>query len=151
MKTAPSTIVLGWALLLYAGSLVLPAFECGGDRPFLRFPMSDDPVGIILLGFGWLGLLVSEPRWFANIFFLLMVLGLKQRNKKPKHLVYPLIVTITAISCLFVPARACGSSYTFSKSLAIGGYLWVIAVITVSIIYTLRHWQASVQMFDARP
>jgi hypothetical protein len=133
------------ALLLYASCLALPTFECGGDRPFFRLPLSDDPLGIIYLGLGWLGLLVYEPRWFANIFFFMMVFEYFWESK-PKRWFYPAIVFVTAISCLFIPARACGHEYKFSQSLAIGGYIWVVAVISVAAIYTLQLWRESTQM-----
>ena len=138
MKVTASSFVVGGALVLYAASLALPAFECGGDRPFLRFARSDDPLGILIFGFGWLGLMVGEFRWFANLPFLFMVLQMLAKPGWTKRFVYPLLVAPIALSCLFVPAMACGNNYELSKSLGIGGYLWVVSVLSVSVIYTMQ-------------
>lgn len=137
MKGKGLALALLAAFLLYVVSLTLPAFECGTDRPFFRFAGSDDPLGVLILGFGWLGLMVGEVRWLTNLPFLIMVVHLACPRWKMR-LVYPVAAAPLALSCVFIPARACGASYDLSHSLAIGGYLWVTAVLAVSLIYTLQ-------------
>jgi hypothetical protein len=127
------------ALLLYAVSLVLPAFSCAayGDSTTIDTLLStwfglsgSGPTGINVLLNGWLGIFTLEPRWYINLLFFYLLM-----SESPKNLMAPIVATIAALTCIVIPAQVCGNSFSYSVSLASGGYLWVAAITVAAIAY----------------
>ena len=129
-------ICISISVVLYMISLFLPAFDCGeGRRPSW--------LGYEVLESGWLGIIALEPRCYANIlYFYCVVLGAVQKKYKPNpYIVFFLF--ISAVSSPFFPGWvSCPSvdTMTSAKGLAVGGYLWVCAIILV-IIPSLPEWK----------
>jgi hypothetical protein len=113
----PRTISL-IAVPLYALSLFHPAYVCKGT----------DMMGYGILVLGWLGVVMLDPRWFANVgFAFLLVMTFKGRLAG--HVA--LFTGLLALGA-FLPAAACGApggSLDTSKGIALGGILWVAAIL----------------------
>lgn len=118
-------IVIGFALLLYAASLLLPAYHKCGDS---------DVAGYAILLMGWLGLINFDPRWFSNFLFIIIIFHLSVESIR-KNLIYPYILSTMALSCIVIRPGPCQAR----SSLAIGGYLWVAAMLIVSIYYIIKY------------
>ena len=133
MKTyIPITLSL-FAFLLFGASLSQPAFTCTA-KSFM---------GYEVLMMGWMGLLGADPRWFANtgFFFLLYRTVFQSRLAPGAILVTGLLAVLS-----FLPAAGCaapGGAPGTSTGLAIGGYLWVVALWTACVANFLRHPQIS--------
>jgi len=129
-------ICIGMSVAFYTISLFLPSFNCGeGHRP--------SSVGYEVLVQGWLGIIALEPRWYANIFyFYFVVLGITQKKYKPNPYVV-FFLFISAISSPIFPGWvtcSAGDVMAPAKGLAIGGYLWVCAILLV-VIPALPEWK----------
>lgn len=109
------------ALLVYTASLFLPAFTCAHTKSFSGY-------GVLMIGF--MGVLGLDPRWFGNVGFVLLLIA----SLKSNPLQRPGIMVATAAFALvsFAPAAGCeggGGAPEVSTGLAIGGYLWVVALL----------------------
>ena len=119
------------ATVLYAASLFLPAFTCEGTTSIIGFGV---------LGIGGLGIITLDMRWYANIgFVVLLVLVLRNRSK---HTTKVLIAATTAPLALMAlaPAPGChaGGPSGLSTGLAVGGYLWLVALLMICVVACLR-------------
>jgi hypothetical protein len=124
---------------LYALSLLLPAVTCagGGDVPGW---------GILLMG--WLGLLALDPRWFANLLFVLMaahsLVGTPERRSRAGAVmltVWPVAAATLAIASLTLDVYACGDgagSVSKVRAMAVGAYFWATAILAMSVFYLGR-------------
>ena len=121
------------AVILYVCSLFLPAFTCGSTKSF---------PGYGVLAIGYMGLLVLDPRWFANIGFVWLTVACL-RSSSSRH---PIVAGVTALLALasFAPAAGCegGGAPGISTGLAFGGYLWVAALLAVSLASVLRRQES---------
>lgn len=133
----PSRSLAIVAVILFAASLALPAFVC--------------PMGVVgyrgyhVLATGWAGLLGLDPRWFANIGFLVLVArSLVAPGKLPWVAGATALLAVLSIA----PAGGCpapGGAPAMSAGLAIGGWLWVAAMVCASAanLMSVRADQAS--------
>lgn len=88
--------------------------------------------GYHVLATGWAGLLGLDPRWFANIGFLVLMARCFVAPRK-----LPWVAGATAFLAILsiAPAGACpapGGAPAMSAGLAIGGWLWVTAMVCAS-------------------
>lgn len=79
---------------------------------------------------GWAGMLALDPRWFANVGFVVLVWRTLSGGKATA----PVIASVTLLLALasFASAAGCtggGGAPGESTGLALGGYLWVAAVV----------------------
>jgi hypothetical protein len=133
-------LLVGATGLLYAASLMLPAFSCYGGV--------DGMSGLSVLVVGWMGLLEGDPRWFANpLFFVIFVLSMMVRTIASRGAValacmLAILAIALAIGALIAPASGCprGDYVSRATGLADGGVVWVIAVTSLSVLYLGRVW-----------
>jgi hypothetical protein len=115
-----SRLLASLALLLFIASLLPPAFTCKSGIEFS---------GYAVLSFGWAGILGLDPRWFANIGFLVLVARCFANPKR-----FPRIALAAALlaASSFAPAAGCpatGGAPAMSSGLALSGWLWVAAIL----------------------
>ena len=122
----PATLILCViAIVLYGSSLFLPAFTCAHTKSF---------PGYGVLAIGYMGLLGLDPRWFGNVGFVWLAVS-SLRSSSPNH---PVVAGVTALLALasFAGAAGCeggGGAPGMSTGLALGGYLWVAALLVSSL------------------
>ena len=63
-------------LAMWLASLVLPVFTACG-------PGYDNTPGYMILLIGWMGLLIIQPAWFANLLIVAVIIVLLLRNRVP--------------------------------------------------------------------
>ena len=108
---APSRLLLLIASGAYLASLPLPAFTCATGRSFLGYE-------VLLLGYA--GLLTLDPRWFANLGVLLIMVGIwthRPLTSLPSY-VAPVTFVLALLSSVY-PAAGCldfGSAAIFSRA-----------------------------------
>lgn len=118
----PATVFLCLiALIFYVASLSQPAFTCAHSKSF---------PGYTVLMIGFMGFLALDPRWLGNITFVLLLFA----SLKAVPINRPVIIFSTAALALasFAQAAGCeggGGAPGVSTGLAIGGYLWVAALL----------------------
>ena len=86
---------------------------------------------------GWMAVLSLDPRWFANPLALLIASAVFRDKSLKRVSVYSALVLVAALSCLVVPAMACGSGAGGpepSTGLKTGGYLWVASMSIFALI-----------------
>lgn len=88
--------------------------------------------GYYVLATGWAALLGLDPRWFANIGFVVLV---ARSFVAPRKL--PWLAGATALLAIlsFAPAGGCpapGGAPAMSVGLAAGGWLWITAMVCAS-------------------
>ena len=85
---------------------------------------------------GWMAVLAFDPRWFANLFAFSILLAIA-RTRSLRHIVlYSALAWAFALSCLVIPAMACGSGAggpEASQGLQLGGYLWIASISVLSL------------------
>lgn len=116
-KSIPSILSIV-ALLVFAISLSQPAFSCS----------TESFIGYEVLAIGWAGLLGADPRWFANLGFLTLLYRTMFQSRKA---LVALFFTAPLALLSFLPAAGCaapGGAPGVSTGLALGGYLWVVAL-----------------------
>jgi hypothetical protein len=114
---------LGWFLILcaiaaYGVSLFLPAFKC---------PSNATLPGYHILAMGWMGIIGLDPRWYANITFVLMIVF---SFKNEPAFISALTGGVLAVFS-FAPAAGCGgdpSALVTSIGIGSGGLLWILAI-----------------------
>ena len=121
MRRPVTVLLCTGALLLYTASSFLPAFTCAHTKSF---------PGYTVLMIGFMGVLGLDPRWFGNIGFVLLLIA----SLKSSPFQRPRIMLATAVLALtsFGQAAGCeggGGAPAVSTGLAIGGYLWVAALL----------------------
>ena len=110
-------------ICLFVASLPAPAFELAR-----REPLS----GLYVLQVGWLGILMLDPRWYANILFPVLCIA----NVRVKRLrvtatwALGLGIGSVALPIYWYPNEGHGE---LVESLGIGGYSWVTAVCAVAL------------------
>ena len=112
------------ALILYFASLWQPAFEFA-NRPTIA--------GLLVLQIGWAGILMLDPRWYANVLFVLLCIFNSAYQRTPKMALVTICFGIgtLALPIYFYPNEGTGIRV---HSLGLGGWLWVIAISSVAVI-----------------
>ena len=121
-----------FSIAFYALSLFLPVFQCGNSVNWLGYD--------VLLE-GWLGIFTLDPRWVLNLVFFCVVHSNLPINDVPRDKAISKLLIFGALSTLIIPACACGSFGTglsYSSGLALGGYFWVLAMITAGLCSFIR-------------
>ncbi len=116
MKKVMGYMVIVCALVAYGFSLSLPAFKCTSPLP-----------GYQILGMGWLGIIALDPRWYANVAFVILIFA---AFRKKIAVISALLGAVLAVFS-FAPAAGCGgdpSALGMSTGLGKGGLLWVFAI-----------------------
>lgn len=116
MRKPAAAILCTAAMALFAASLFLPAFMCAHSKGF---------PGYVVLVIGFI-----DPRWLGNIgFVLLLVASLRgSPYKRPRVALATAAVALAS----FAQSAGCeggGGAPGLSTGLAIGGYLWVAALL----------------------
>jgi len=86
---------------------------------------------------GWMAILALDPRWFANPLALLIVVSVFRDKSLSRASIYSILVLVAALSCLAVPAMACGSGAGGpepSSGLRMGGYLWIASMSILALV-----------------
>lgn len=119
-------VVLLVAVALFVASLFLPAITCQHRA---------GPAGLEVLRIGWAGLLVLDPRWYANPMALVLIyrlLFVKTAGFNPVLGVFILACAVLSP----IPAMACGGGAggpEASVGLELGGFLWMVSMVTIAI------------------
>jgi hypothetical protein len=121
--------LLIFALVLYATSLFLPAFNCSNKN--------EHPLGIMILLAGPLGIFTLEFRWLLNLIFFIFTVKILTDSVWGDYIL-PVVSALAAISCILWTATGVCGEIGSSKSLDIGGYLWVLAMIIMDICYLIE-------------
>ena len=125
-------LIVSAIFILFLMSLLLPVFECPAhDKSFY---------GYVVLMIGWIGLIGLDPRWFANPMLLLMLWRLAT-NRVSDGKFLPVFAAVLAVAAIPIHAAGCeggGGAPGLTNGLAIGGYLWVAAVLATSWSYLNR-------------
>jgi hypothetical protein len=106
------------AVIAYGFSLMLPAFRCPSDATL---------PGYHILAMGWAGIIALDPRWYANIAFVMLLIFTFEKQRAPIAALIGGTLAVLSIA----PAAGCGgdpSALVMSKGLGIGGFLWVLAI-----------------------
>lgn len=121
-------VAISSAVILYLGSLLMPALECRNSWS-----------GFELLLSGWIGLIFLDPRWLANVFFIAMLLQLFVSDSPTRiTLILPALATILVVACVVWKSPAgCGGSAGAPRGgpIGIGGYTWVLSILVLSITH----------------
>jgi len=133
MFTQTRRTLIALALLLYATSLVLPAFRCNSGKSF---------DGFLVLGLGWISISSLDPRWLANVGFAVLVVSSFGKSTR----FHPGTIGVTSILalCSFAPSLGCAGgagSVDTTLGLAMGGYLWVAALLIACLANALASRQ----------
>jgi hypothetical protein len=121
-----------FSIAFYTLSLFLPVFQCGNSVNWLGYD--------VLLE-GWLGIFTLDPRWALNIVFFCVVYSNLPINDVPRDKTISKLLILGALSTLIIPACACGNfgnGLSYSSGLALGGYFWVLALITAGLSSFIR-------------
>jgi len=99
----------------------------------------------MVLAIGWIGLVGLDPRWFANLGFVVVLVSCVSKPLK----VRPFTAIGTALLALssFAPAPGCegsGGAPGSSSGLSLGGYLWVTSLLLVCIVNYASAWDESI-------
>jgi hypothetical protein len=141
MPIVVARILVGLSVITFLTALCFDAFVCRG-KTYL---------GYEVLSIGWAGVIGLDPRWFANVGFLVLV----HRSWSARGANLVLWATVLLAFLSFLPAAACpvsGGSLDMSKGLALGGILWVLALLlacAASGTVTLASAQTSVEEVGA--
>ncbi|MES2322301.1 MAG: hypothetical protein V4633_08575 [Pseudomonadota bacterium] len=114
------------AVALFVVSLFLPAITC--QHRAAR-------VGLDVLSTGWAGLLMLDPRWYANPMALVLVYRLLFVKTAGFNPVLGVLILFCAILSP-LPSMACGGGAggpEASVGLEPGGFLWMVSMITIAI------------------
>lgn len=84
-----------------------------------------------------------DPRWILNLLFFFINYSNAPFNNTPHKKTVKLskILILGALSTLIIPAYACGSfaiGLNYSNGLALGGYLWVLALLIAGLCTFIR-------------
>jgi hypothetical protein len=114
-------------LSFFVASLFYPVFNCRGVSRHMGYELAWS---------GWMAILALDPRWFANpLAFLILMAVFRDRALKRASL-YSALILVAALSCLVIPAMACGSGAggpEVSTGIEMGGYLWVASMSMMAI------------------
>jgi hypothetical protein len=140
---------LGISLFFYAVALVLPAlvFQSESDTSWL---------GIQVLAIGWLGALVGQFAWLANIPLLIGAILLLCR-RWIGTLVCMILATLLALHSFLlyqqkIPADEASTHYLVLAHLGIGFYFWLFSIIAVGIsAMILRKREGALQQSQQYP
>lgn len=112
----------GIALYLYLVALALPALGGADSQPL---------IGLVVLLEGWMGVLLSEYRWFANPFFIVTLIGLSMPRATPPWIFGTAFVgLVLALSCLLpisLPGCDEASICKVPAERLAGAYVWMAA------------------------
>ena len=114
-----SKLSIGLSLVsacLYVGSFFAPVFECPNSKSF---------DGLSVLVIGWF-----DPRWYGNIGFVILFVA--NLRSIPKESFLAIGGTALAAILSFGAAAGCaapGGAPGMSSGLALGGHLWVAALL----------------------
>lgn len=112
------------ALVLFVASLPFPAFTCARGEGFS---------GLSVLMTGYMGLAYLDPRWFANITFVMLILtSLTLSPPSPKAAGITVLLALLS----FAPALGCGDGVgapALSRTIGIGGGIWMVAMLVGSV------------------
>lgn len=114
-------LLAGLALVLWCASLALPGlvFHEGKDRILWGWQ--------ILLS-GWLGLLMANPAWYANIFFFRVVFSTLAGGIPKKAALISVALALSAFFVQTIPVNEAGvERYVFGFGW--GCMLWIVAVL----------------------
>jgi hypothetical protein len=131
----PRLLALGVSLLLYALACALPALD------FLKedgSPTPESPMfGFVLLFIGWLGIIIGQFAWLANLGWLLSLILLLCR-RWIASLVTSILAILLAMQtyALFaqrVPANEAATSYLILQQVKIGFYVWLASFLAAGV------------------
>jgi hypothetical protein len=131
----PRLLALGLSLLLYALACALPVLD------FLKEDGSPTPespmLGFVLLFIGWLGILIGQFAWLANLGWLLSMILLLLR-RWVASLVTTVLTMLVALHtfALFtqrVPANEAATDYLRLQQVKIGFYVWLVSFLVIGI------------------
>lgn len=114
---ASRLFILFTAVALYASSLFAPVFQCHRQSP----------LGYEVLSYGWAGLFLLDPRWYANVgFALVLAKSLFGSDYRPSVRTVSLLVGSSVAMLLPVPG-GCPETDHMSPALGLryGVLLWV--------------------------
>ncbi len=86
---------------------------------------------------GWLAILTADPRWFANPLAFLIVVSVVRGKPLRRVSIYAFLILLAALSCLIVPAMACGSGAGGpepSSGIRLGAYLWITSMTVLAFV-----------------
>ncbi|GJI99750.1 hypothetical protein RugamoR64_02890 [Duganella rhizosphaerae] len=114
--------------VLFFASLCFPVFDCRGFSSYMGYEVGE---------VGWLAILTLDPRWFANPLALLIVVSVVRGRPLRRASIYAVMILLAALSCLIVPAMACGSGAGGpepSTGIRLGAYLWIAAMTVLAFV-----------------
>lgn len=118
--------VLLLATALYFSSLFAPVFQCHRQSP----------LGYEVLSYGMFGILMLDPRWYANIVFA-VVLGksVVMSSYRPSQRAAMVLVAACAATLLPVPG-GCPAMDHMSPALGLqyGAFLWAASLCTLALL-----------------
>jgi hypothetical protein len=116
--SAPQIAIQLLSIGLFVWSLALPAFVF----EYPRWNLS----GMEVLAKGWIGILVLDPRWYANVLFLFCLGGnfFREGYRFP-----PVIGMALVLSSLFLPIYYFPQDHgVLVDHLGLGVYVWALAL-----------------------
>ena len=116
------TAMLIIAAGLFMVSLMSPAMICryGATRS-----------GVEILEYGWAGLLVLDPRWYANPMAVWLIFRMLLAKSGRLTLGLSTLMLLCVIASPLFPSYACGGGAggpELSTGLASGGYYWMVSM-----------------------
>ena len=119
---------LVFSISLYISSLMTPAFYID-ENQVLR-------MGYEVLATGWIGIILLEPRWYANIIYLYVCFSVFKGSRSGSGIA-ALFSLLLALSSLIIPIHVLNNATREIPvdHLGIGAYVWAIAIFLTSFIY----------------
>ena len=124
-------VIIIVALGLFVMSLLSPAMVC-------RY--GETRSGLDILSYGYAGLFVLDPRWYANPMALWLIFRMLFRKPRRVRVRVTLAIVGFVLLCVLtsplIPAMACGGGAggpTTSEGLAYGGYLWMLSMTIIAL------------------
>lgn len=133
MQTLPQPSIIKlmcMGIACFIGAMLTPAFHFAGDMHLS---------GVDILVTGWMGLLVLDPRWYANPLVLVALLA-TLFGRHPIATRCAISASLLAIGSFVLPIRYYfkENSGTLVDHLGIGAYLWLAAILLFTYICLLR-------------
>lgn len=117
-------IIIRTSIALYFISLVLPVFK--------ELETGESVLGIQVLASGWVAIIFSEPRWFANVAYLYVILRMESNNSINILWLCFFTMLISSISVILFRNFTLFED-TKHTIFTYGAYTWSISLLLLSI------------------
>jgi hypothetical protein len=120
--------ISGIAALMWLVSLLLPGF--------VFYSQSNAYLGISILLMGWIGILATYVGWYANIFWVFVVI--KLRSSRASALTPSVVAVLLSLDTFRFEDASMGGPPQYVYGIGIGGILWLTAIFLTMLAAAIR-------------